>query len=310
MKTDLLNSVSRSFHKVGFQLKKHSPSILVGVGIVGIVASTVLACKATTKVNGVVTEAKTKLDYIHDNAANTEKTKESEHAVKKELTKVYAKTGLELVKLYAPAVAVGSLSIASILASHHILNKRNLAISAAYAVVDKSFKDYRKNVKERFGDKTDFELRHNIKNEKVETTTTDENGNEKVEVKEMQVVDSVKEEYSDFARIFDELNPYYQKNAHYNKKFLKDCERFANEKLKRKGFLFLNEVYEMLGFPCTPEGQLVGWTYSKNNPVGDNYVDFGLYDVNKRSSRDFVNGYEKAVLLDFNIEGNILNKMA
>ena len=91
--------------------------------------------------------------------------------------------------------------------------------------------------------------------------------------------------------------------------FLKRQQNFANEKLQTNGFLFLNDVYEMIGIPKTKAGQIVGWIYDEKNPVGDNFVDFGIYDVNNEAKRDFVNGYERSILLDFNVDGNIWDKM-
>lgn len=307
--TLLLDNLSRSLHKVGFQLKKHSPAILVGAGIVGVVASTVMACKATTKANDILENSKKQLDDIKA-VANDEVIKASgeytEKDQKKDLTIVYTKTGLDLVKLYAPAAALGVLSITSILVSHNILHKRNVALAAAYTVVDSTFKDYRKRVVDRFGKRIDHELRYNIKAEQVETIDIDENGNEKVEKKTIEVADINTDKYSDFARFFDELNPNYKKDPSYNLWFLKSQETWANQKLQKQGYLFLNDVYEALGFPKVPAGQVNGWVYDKNNPIGDNFVDFGLYDVHKKGSRDFVNGYEPAILIDFNIDGNVL----
>lgn len=311
-KTELVGKISRGFHKFGFQIKKHSPAILVGAGVVGVVASTVLACKATTKLEGILHESKDKVNKIHECMEDKElleSGKYTEKDAKKDLTVVYTQTGMKLVKLYAPAVLLGALSITSIVASHHILNKRNLALSAAYAVVDKNFKDYRKNVKNRFGDKVDFELRHNVKAEQVDTIEVDENGNEKVKKETVEVADYKKEQYSDYAIFFDEYNPNWNTDAEYNLMFLKLQEKHANDKLRLNGFLFLNEVYEMIGHPRTKAGQVVGWVYNEKNPVGDNYVDFGIYDINKRRAQDFVNGYEKSILLDFNVDGNVWNLM-
>lgn len=308
--TTLLDNVSRSFHKVGFTLKKHSPAILIGAGIVGTVAGTVMACKATLKVHDILEENKEHVEKIHE-CMNNEELKESgrytEKDGKKDLTAAYAQTGIKLVKLYAPAVVVSGLGLASILASYKILNTRNVALSAAYTVVDKSFKDYRKRVKERFGDKVDRELRHNIKAETIEVTTYDENGNEQVELKTVDVASI--DENSDFAVFFDESSPYWEKDAEYNKMFVKQVERAANRKLKQQGHLYLNEVYKMLGIKETRAGQQVGWVYDEENPIGDNKVDFGIYDVHNQAKRDFVNGYERSILLDFNVDGDILHYM-
>ena len=309
----LFNNLSRSFHNVSLQVQKHSPTILVVGGVVGVVASTIMACKATTKVSEILEENKKRVEQIHicmEDQELQESGKYTEKDAKKDLTIVYGQTGLKLAKNYAPSVALGVVSITCILASHRILTKRNAAISAAYAVVDKGFKDYRKRVKERFGEKVDYELKHNIKAEQIETIDIDENGNEKTGTKTIEVVNnSVLEQYSDYARFFDETNPNWQRDAEYNLMFLKLQERYANEKLQKTGYLFLNEVYKMLGMEPSKAGQVVGWVYDEKNPVGDNYIDFGIYDVNKRRAQDFVNGYEKSILLDFNVDGVIWELM-
>jgi hypothetical protein len=81
----------------------------------------------------------------------------------------------------------------------------------------------------------------------------------------------------------------------------------ATDKLRAEGYLFLNDVYEMLGIPRTREGQIVGWVYKKDNPVGDNYVDFGIFRTNRENNTNFVNGYEPTIILDFNVDGPILD---
>lgn len=309
-KMELTEKLSRGFHRFGLQIKKNSPAILVGAGIVGVVASTVLACKSTTKVEGVIQEAKERINKIHEceEKGVVEETGEeyTEKDCKKDLTIVYTQTGMKLVKLYAPSVILGAASIASIVASHGILNKRNAALSAAYVAVDKGFKNYRKNVKERFGDKVDFELRHNVKAEQVETIETDEKGKETIKKETVEVAHIDRSQYSDHAIIFDEANPNWKKDAEYNKTFLLSVERHMNDRLKLNGYVFLNDVFDAIGHPRTKAGQVVGWVYDEKNPVGDNYIDFGIFDITKPAARDFVNGYEKCIVLDFNIDGPIL----
>lgn len=302
----ILNGVTRAFHKVGFQVKKYSPEILIGVGIVGAVTSTILACKATTKVNDILEKTKNSVDIIHDGIENGEidGVECTPEDGKKALAIVYTKTGLEFAKLYAPAVAVGALSITSILAAHNILNKRVVASAAAYAIVDRNFKDYRGRVVERFGEALDRELRYNIKSQEVDEIVVDDEGNETIVKKTVQTA-FINEE-SDYARFFDETCAGWDKNPEFNLTFLKNQQRFANEKLKAQGYLFLNDVYESLGIRKTQAGQCVGWIYDDKNPVGDNYVDFGIYDIHDEQKRLFVNGYERSILLDFNVDGNIL----
>lgn len=303
-----VNSLSRTVHKVGFKLKKHSPEILVITGVVGVVASAVMACKATTKVSTILEEAKENIDSIHDCKENPEfADRYTEEDCKKDLAITYTQTGLKLVKLYGPSVLLGAVSIGCILSGHNITRKRNVALAAAYATVDSSFKKYRSNVVERFGKKLDQELRYNIKAKEVEEIVTDENGEEKIVKQTIEVADP--NGYSDYARIFDCGCNGWDDDPEFNLMFLKHQQNYANDLLKSKGHLYLNEVYDMLGFPRSKAGQIVGWVYDENNEVGDNYVDFGIYDINKPKARDFVNGYEKVIVLDFNVDGNIWDLM-
>ena len=180
---EIMTSAKRTLSKVGFGLQKKSPEILVGIGIVGAVASAVLACKATTKAGAIVEESKNSLADIREAKENGvtkagESYSEEDH--KKDLAIAYVQTGVKFAKLYAPAVMLGAASIASILASHNIMKKRNVALAAAYAAVDKSFKDYRDRVIERFGEQVEKELRYNIKAQEIEETVTDDKGKEKV----------------------------------------------------------------------------------------------------------------------------------
>lgn len=303
-----MNTLTRKFYRVGFKFKKHSPEILVGAGVVGVVASAVMACKATTKLDDVLAETKDTVDKIHDVTEHPEKIPEGkEYTVedsKKDLTIVYTQAGVKLVKLYGPAVVLGTVSIAAIIGGHHILRKRNIALAAAYTAVDKGFKEYRGRVLERFGEEVDRELRYNIKAKEIEKTVTDANGKETVVKETVDVADP--NLTSDYARFFDDGCTGWTKDPEFNLMFLKDQQRYANDLFKSKGHLFLNEVYDMLGIPRTQAGQVVGWIYDEKNPIGDNFIDFGIYDIADERKRSFVNGYERTILLDFNVDGNIL----
>lgn len=316
-KSQLITNVTRAFHKAGFQLKKYSPEILVATGVVSTITGAVLACKATLKVNDVVEEAKNTIETIHTSTETGLTPGGKQYSLedsKKDLAIVYTQTGLKLIKLYAPAVILGVTGIGCMLTSHGILQKRNGALAAAYMAVDKGFKEYRGRVVEKFGKEIDRELKYNIKKEEIETTVVDEKGKEKKVKKTVDVIDP-SDEISEFARFFDESCPDWTKNAEYNKMFLRAQQNWANNMLTARGYLFLNEVYKALGMDETEAGQVVGWIYDPENPnhKGDNYVDFGmclqsgveLYDKQKRR---FVNGLERTILLDFNVDGPILDK--
>lgn len=304
---EIINSVSYNAHRIGFKIKKASPEIMVVAGVVGVVTSTVMACKATTKVNDILEETRKQVDDVH-NVLDSDVVSEDEYNnddAKKDLAIIYTQTGVKLIKLYAPSVIVGALSITGIIASHKILKKRNVALTAAYATIDRSFKEYRGRVVERFGKELDRELRYNIKAQEIEEKTVDKDGNETVEKKTISVVDP--NMYSDYARIFDNGSMGWTKDPEYNLMFLKLQQNQANDRLRAQGYLFLNDVYDMLGIPRTKAGQIVGWIYDEDNPVGDNFVDFGIYDIYNEKACDFVNGRERSIVLDFNVDGNILD---
>lgn len=302
-KTEIMKSVNGVASKTVMKLKKHSPEILVMAGIAGTVVSAVLACKATTKVAEILDETKGTLDTIHE-GMETGVINGQEYTTedgKKDTVVVYAQTGMKLAKLYAPAIILGTLSITSILASNNILRKRNVALGAAYAAIDKSFKEYRGRVIERFGEQVDTELKYGIKAKKFEEIEVDpETGKEKKVKKTVMVADPNLQ--SDYAVYFDSKSRNYETNPDYNRMFLKAQQAFANDKLQTRGHLFLNEVLDDLDLPRTPAGQIVGWT--KDGP--DGYVNFRIVEV-ERETED--GRYEPALLLDFNVEGNIWEKM-
>lgn len=303
-KTEIMKSVSGIANKTVMKLKKHSPEILMVAGIAGTVVSAVIACKATTKVNKIVEDTKNDIEKVHtatEKGVTEAGEPYSAEDSKKDLTIIYAQTGIQFIKLYAPAVILGTLSITSILASNNILRKRNVALGVAYATIDKSFKEYRGRVIERFGEQVDNELKYGIKAKKFEEIEVDpETGKEKKVKKTVMVADPNLK--SDYAVYFDNKSRNYETNLDYNRMFLKAQQAFANDKLQTRGHLFLNEVLDDLDLPRTPAGQIVGWTV--DGP--DGYVNFRILEV-ERETED--SRHEPVLLLDFNVEGNIWEKM-
>lgn len=313
---ELSNVATRAFHKVGFQLKKHSPEILVVTGVVGTIASAVMACKATTKLHAVLDDTKEKIDMYHQGAEDGQVQSMvdgelvvvdyTEEDCSRDIAIAYTKTGVNLLKLYGPAIVVGVLSITSILAGHNILRKRNLALAAAYTAVDTGFKEYRGRVIKRFGEQLDKELKYDIKAKEVEETVVDEKGKEKTVKKTIEVANPVAAR-SPYTFCFDETATGWVKDAESNKFFLMRQQDYANEKLKARGYLFLNEVLDMVGIQRCRAGQTVGWIYDEEHPNGDNYVDFGMLNIHSEPARNFMNGLERSIWLDFNVDGDILS---
>ena len=297
----LTNKASRSVLVV----KKFSPEILVGVGIVGLIGSTVMACNATLKVDAVLSVAKEKKAKIDKASATMNADVYSEKDRQKDLLITYVQTGADFAKLYGPAVLLGGVSIACILGSYNIMRKRNIAVVAAYKVLKDGFDKYRERVVEDLGTEKDLEYRHGTKMEKVEETVTDpETGKKKKVKKDVATYDS--NHVSQYARFFDESCPQWSKTPEYNLLFLKTQQNYANDLLHARGHLFLNEVYDMLGMKHTQEGSVTGWVLSESS---DNFVDFGIFDVRRKAAREFVNGDERSILLDFNVDGIIWDKI-
>lgn len=304
-----LESAQSLFYSTSFKVKEHSPELLVGAGIVTGIAGAVVACKATTKVDAILEETREKVDLIHTGteAGEIQGKEYTEEDSKKDLTIVYTQTGLKIAKLYAPAIGLGLISVSCILASTNIMKKRNVALAAAYTAIDKGFKEYRGRVIERFGERVDYELKNNIKAKEIEVVETDENGETTVEKKVVDTVVGVGDPYS---RFFDASSKYFEKNPELNMFFLTDKEEYANKLLRIKKRLFLNEVYEMLGFDPSKAGQVIGWVWDEDYENGEKRIDFGIFDVHNEAKRDFVNGHEQVVLLNFNVDGNVYKTLA
>lgn len=305
-KVEILTKFNTKVNRMKIKGRKYSPEILLLLGIAGAVTGTVLACVATTKIDTVKDELENDLDSVHERLGLPEGKTEPENVqeLKKETTKIYVKSGLRYAKLYAPAVIVSGLSLSCMVASNVILRKRIIGVTAAYATVAANFKDYRSRVVDRYGNEIDKELRYNIQKKEITTDYVDAKGKTKTKTEKVKVIDP--NAIGSTARIYDDLCVGWCKDPQANLNFLRCQETAANQILKSTGRLFLNDVYKMLGFPMTAEGQVCGWIYNEEEPVGDNFVDFGIYDVTNEKARDFVNGYERNILLDFNIDGRIL----
>ncbi|MFI3115335.1 MAG: DUF6353 family protein [Clostridia bacterium] len=305
----MIDNVKKSFHKAKFEIIKRSPEILVTVGVLGVVASTVMACKATTKINDILEYSKEEIDKVHD-CTNRDEFKEeyTSQDAKKDLAIIYFQTGLKITKLYVPSIILGSLSIGSMVASNNILRERNIALAAAYTTVDKGFKEYRNRVIEKFGQEVENEIRYNIKAQKIEDIITDEETGKDKKVKKSVNVATINES-SEYARFFDAGNPYWEKDGDYNFMFLRGQQNYWNDKLMVEGRVFLNDVYDSIGIPKTKAGQIVGWSYDTNNTNIDNYIDFGIFNMHKETNRNFIEGFEPTILLDFNVDGNVWDTM-
>ena len=304
----LPEKLTRALGKTKLNLSKHSPEILIGVGVVGIVAGTVTACKATLKAEEILDDHMEMLDHIDGAIAISENGgyEYTEEDQKKDLAIAYAKTGWNFVKLYGPSVMLIGGGIASILVAHNIMHKRQLALMAAYSAVDQAFKEYRQRVVEKYGADEDHHLRYGSTDGSYQKAIDEKTG----EVKDPEgvpVIDGVHP--SQYARFFDETSTEWHRNADYNLMFLHQQQDHFNRLLRSRGYVTLNEVYDALGFVNPSQaGFIVGWVYDADHP--DKYIDFGIYNVDRYGAKiDFVNGTERSILLDFNVDGVIYDKI-
>lgn len=296
------------------RLRKNSPEILVVAGAAGTVIAAVMACHATTKLPEVLDECRDRKDKLEDFKKQAEETNEvdgvevsyDESQYRKDCVKLYANNAWDIVKLYGPSFCVEALSLSMIFASNSIHRKRTASAAAAYATLDSMFRQYRKNVVETFGEDIDHDMRYGVKHEKVEITEVDEKGKEHKKKVKVDVVDTDPENpsfISDYAKFYDESCKGWEKNAEYNLMTLKAEQSYANNMLRANGYLFLNDVYNIIGIQPTIAGQSVGWIYDPDKP---SFVDFGIFNTS-RANRRFVNGLEPVILLDFNVDGDLMN---
>jgi len=296
--------VRQAISRTGLKIKKYSPEILMGAGVIGFVGTVILACHETTKAGEILDAHRDKMNDISQAIAITDAEEYSEKDIQKDKMIVYAHTAVDFAKLYAPAIALGVLSITSILVSNKIIKKRYLGAVAAYNVVSTAFAEYRNRVKSELGDEMDHHFRYGTENGTEIVEVVDENGKKKKVKQATKEID--KNNISGYARVFDNSCPDWDENPNFSLFFLRAQESYANDRLSIRGHLFLNEVYEMLGFPATPEGAVAGWL---KNGDGDSYVDFGLHNYENPSVLNFINGKSNEVLLDFNVDGVIFDKI-
>ena len=271
-------------------LRKDSPKILFALGIVGTVGSTFLACRATLKLEETLDEFKDDVAGVKTLTENIPDNNYTRADHNKDMAYTYLRGSIQLVKLYGPAVILGAASLGALTGSHVTLTRRNSSLTAAYTAVQASYNAYRERVKEELGEEKELDIYHATKSVKA---------NIDGKVQQLRLADPNK--YSPYAKIFDEFNPNWVRNSESNRMFIQCQQNWFNHLLHARGHVFLNEVYNGLGFKHTSAGQIVGWVL---NGTGDNFIDFGLYEAGRA---DFINGYEQSRVLDFNVDGPVWN---
>jgi hypothetical protein len=299
---------------ISYTVKKYSPEILLGVGILGMGVSTVLACKATLKVDGILDTYENAIGNIEE-AIELGELGEVEYDVtdaKKDRITLKTQTVIQFVKIYGPSATLMTASVGCILGAYRIMSKRQVALMAAYKVMEEAFATYRGRVVNELGDVKDAHFMYGTSTLEDTDTIIDENGKKKKVTKEREeLVPGAK--LSGFARMFEEEKPdqfgawvgstQWSPVHDYNLDFLTRKEQYFNDKLVVKGFVTVNEVYEELGFPTTEAGMICGWRYKSER--GDGYISFTPRGIDG----NWIMGMDgDGIVMDFNIDGVIFDQ--
>lgn len=298
-----MGKLSTALNAVGFKVKKYSPELLIVAAGLGTCAAIVLACKATTKAEEILEEHKKAIDQIHEVKDNEEFVEQyTDDNYKKDLTIVYSNTVVKFIKLYGPTILTAAGALFCMFAAVNILRKRNAALTVACATLADAFSSYRQRVRDRYGDEVEFEIANDIHEIEEKTGEFDKKGNEKV--KKTKVPSGVA---NPFAIVFDSSNPNWSGDREVDFCFIKSIQTYATDRLRSRKFLTINQIREEFGLDWIEEGQVLGWVYKKDNPVGDNIVDFHIMDDSK-NFLDFMSGKNDFIILELNCDGYILDQ--
>jgi len=287
----LSDNISQTIGRGVLHFKKDSPQIMFGVGMTGIVVSGLLACRATLKLEETLDDIQEEIGEVkHLAHLDQTQSKYPTNEYGRDLTYVYLKGAGRLAKLYAPSILIGGASLGLLTGSHVTLSRRNAGLTAAYSALQLTFDEYRERVKEEYGDQAEEGIRRPYELANVELDG---------KMVEERIVDPNR--WSQYAKMFDVDNINWKKDAEWNRIFLQAQQNYFNDMLQSRGHVFLNEVYDSLGFDHTKAGSVVGWTISD---TGDNFIDFGIFET---ASSRFLNGWERSIILDFNVDGVIYN---
>lgn len=281
--------VTRALGQTEAFSKKHGPTILTAAGVAGFGVTTVLVGKAVLRSQEKARKLKIRVEAISDRDLDEKYTRKQQTH---DLGQLVIHDGFVILRDFAPAILVGSASVACILVGHGMLKNQRKALVAAYASLDASYRAYRRRVVQEIGTEREAALHQ----DRFHRFDIDEEG------LPCEIIDFSDTHGSPYARFFDESSSSWSRTPEYNYVFLKAQERYANDQLTAYGYLFLNDVYRALGLSRTQTGQVVGW---KKHGDGDGFVSFGLDQIYDENSRAFTNGLEAVVYLDFNVDGII-----
>lgn len=322
----LKDTVIKYFYKGTMWASEHSAEICTGVAVVTSVSAVAMTVKATKDVlpdlemhkNNInlIKEHKEETTYLHDELVDKETMKietvqyegeDAERWYKKDLTKEYGKVALTVVKHYAIPVALEITAVATIISSNKISRRKNAALATSLTAVQAMYDKYRQNVIEAVGEEKERDIRLGLHKDKATVETEGEDGKTKKTKEDVKVMDEDKC-VGEFARIFDEASSLWNKSKGVNRDVLYIKQCYWNEQLIRRGYVFVNEIFEDLDVPCCELGQYYGWIYNENDETRHNYINFNITEKTV-ASRAFLQGYNPSVLIELEPDGYIADKI-
>lgn len=311
-------SAETVLYKVKDTLNEHSSEILTGLGIAGFIGCAMLTGRAMLQTKVVVdehAERMKEIKWLEDNSEKVIVEATGEHYAKEnalwDKSIQYGQTIRKFIKIYALPVGLGIASAAAIISAHNHLSAEKASLAAAYSVLQQAYEGYRSRVREELGDEQDFKFASGAKTKIVK----EKNKNGKKVEKKVEYIDE-DSDFTPYSRWFKKGNPNWDVDPDQVMFTLETTQNHLNDLLKVRGHVFLNEVYDALGFDRTEAGQKIGWTYDPSNKDIASFIDFGCFS--DEYYKKGIGGLQHSVYgmgedddtdisvhLDFNVDGPI-----
>jgi hypothetical protein len=296
----------------GLFLKAHAPEIMIGGGVTGFVLTVISACKATDKAHDIL-EAKE--EALNDNDyAFFQENSISEKDHEDSIRQINRNTRWALIKAYTPTATGLAVSVILVLGGYKLINGRLVKTAAAYKILEDGFGRYRENVRDIYGEEADREMLHRVRPERLAAAQEEREKNREIDSDKKRGIKNKEKKgtaYQEiYSAVFDQYSDRWRRSWMPEQvwEYLKQKEREANDMLRIRKHIFLNEVYDLLGLERTEEGALVGWILTKNNP--ESKVDFGMDLIPESRKREFLTAQcneDIWLRLHFNPDGLIYN---
>lgn len=312
---NLPKAIRQGGGKIIFKLQKNQPQILVVTGSVVMIGGFVWAIVNARKIDEVMAEGEEKIDDIQfrmDEAVNPENNLEEKEmktmlaVLQKDMRKAKADNILRMAILMGLPILTFTGGLCLTVGGHLILFKRFGEVSTAFAALQQTFDRYRRNNILEHGDECDRRYMYGIVGEtEVETTVTDEDGNEKTVQCKVPIVDP--DARSLYTFIFsEEFSRKCPKDPVSTISFLRSQEKYWNMWMGATGKpVTVSMVLNDLGIELDPDDPandyiyIAGW---RPNGDGDNHIDFGIMRAVNKPALDML---ENVVMLNLNCDGNI-----